>query len=152
MARWRRIALWAGVSVVTLALVALVGAVWTVRSAFPVYDGQLRLAGLSAPVTVYRDAQAIPQVYAHSADDLFTAQGYVHAQERFWEMDFRRHLTAGRLAELFGRAQVQTDRYLRTMGWRRGDSAYCIRATTRPPSPRSCWRRGRACSSSASGR
>jgi len=119
VARWRRIALWAGVSVVTLALVALVGAVWTVRSAFPVYDGQLRLAGLSAPVTVYRDAQAIPQVYAHSADDLFTAQGYVHAQERFWEMDFRRHLTAGRLAELFGRAQVQTDRYLRTMGWRR---------------------------------
>ena len=46
MARWRRIALWAGVSVVTLALVALVGAVWTVRSAFPVYDGQLRLAGI----------------------------------------------------------------------------------------------------------
>src|SRR5439155_26068040 len=50
VARWRRIALWAGASVVTLALVALVGAVWTVRSAVPAYDGQLRLAGLPEPV------------------------------------------------------------------------------------------------------
>src|SRR5438046_9828390 len=120
MARWRRVAGWAGAAVTTLALVALIGAVWTVRRGFPEYDGLLRIDGLSAPVTVYRDAHAVPQVYARTADDLFTAQGYVHAQERFWEMDFRRHLTSGRLAELFGRDQLRTDRYLRTMGWRRG--------------------------------
>src|SRR5438046_7978959 len=119
MARWRRVAGWAGAAVLTLALVALIGAVWTVRRGFPEYGGQLRMDGLSAPVTVYRDAHAIPQVYASTADDLFTAQGYVHAQERFWEMDFRRHLTAGRLAELFGRDEVRTDKFLRTMGWRR---------------------------------
>src|SRR5256885_5676774 len=119
MARWRRIAGWAGAMVLTLALVALIGAVWTVRRGFPEYGGQLRMDGLSAPVTVYRDAHAIPQVYASTADDLFTAQGYVHAQERFWEMDFRRHVTAGRLAELFGASQVKTDVFLRTMGWRR---------------------------------
>src|SRR5256885_3757616 len=87
-------------------------------SDLPQYDGELTIGGLSAPVTVYRDAHAIPQLYARTADDLFTAQGYVHAQERFWEMDFRRHLTSGRLAELFGAGQVDTDRYLRTMGWR----------------------------------
>jgi penicillin amidase len=68
---------------------------------------------------VYRDDHAIPQLYAQNADDLFTAQGYVAAQERFWEMDFRRHLTSGRLSELFGASQLDTDRYLRTMGWRR---------------------------------
>jgi penicillin amidase len=116
--RWRRVLLWAIVGLLTFALLALVGFVWTVRAAFPQYDGQLTIGGLSAPVTVYRDAHAVPQLYARTADDLFTAQGYVHAQERFWEMDFRRHLTSGRLAELFGAGQVDTDRYLRTMGWR----------------------------------
>ncbi len=105
--------------VLVLVVAATAGAVWTVRTAFPRYGGQLRIAGLSAPVTVYRDAHAIPQVYASNAADLFIAQGYVHAQERFWEMDFRRHLTSGRLAEMFGSGQVETDAYLRTMGWRR---------------------------------
>src|SRR3954447_6372785 len=75
--------------------------------------------GLSGDVTVNRDTWGIPQMYAGSVEDLFRAQGYVHAQERFWEMDFRRHVTAGRLSELFGAGQVETDEYLRTMGWRR---------------------------------
>jgi penicillin amidase len=70
-------------------------------------------------VDVYRDAHGVPQLYADNADDLFRAQGYVHAQDRFWEMDFRRHVTAGRLAELFGKSQVKTDAFIRTMGWRR---------------------------------
>ncbi|WP_425570875.1 penicillin acylase family protein [Rugosimonospora acidiphila] len=105
--------------VLVLVLAAAGGGVWAVRTAFPQYGGQLHLAGLSAPVTVYYDAHAIPQVYAANAADLFTAQGYVQAQERFWEMDFRRHLTSGRLAEMFGSSQLETDAYLRTMGWRR---------------------------------
>ncbi|MFM9653803.1 penicillin acylase family protein, partial [Streptomyces galilaeus] len=56
---------------------------------------------------------------ADTAHDLFAAQGYVHAQDRFWEMDFRRHVTSGRLAELFGASQLPTDRFLRTLGWHR---------------------------------
>ncbi len=47
------------------------------------------------------------------------AQGYIHAQDRFWQMDFWRHIGSGRLAEMFGSSQVETDRYLRTMGWAR---------------------------------
>ena len=93
--------------------------VWSVRRAFPELEGELTLPGLSAPVTVYRDQYGIPQIYAENLDDLFQAQGFVHAQDRFWEMDFRRHVTAGRLAELFGEAQVPTDAFLRTLGWRR---------------------------------
>ena len=104
---------------VTLALVATGLVVWSVRRAFPELRGELSLPGLSAPVTVYRDEHGIPQLYAKTAADLFRAQGYVHAQDRFWEMDFRRHVTAGRLSELFGEDQVATDAFLRTLGWRR---------------------------------
>jgi len=117
--RFRTIALWAAAVVATLAVVATVGGVWAVRRSFPEYGGTLRLGGLGAPVTVYRDVNGIPQVYASSEADLFRAQGYLHAQDRFWEMDFRRHVTAGRVAELFGADQVETDTFLRTMGWRR---------------------------------
>ncbi|HKE50801.1 MAG TPA: penicillin acylase family protein [Actinomycetes bacterium] len=79
----------------------------------------MELPGLSAPVTVYRDEWGIPHIYADTADDLFKAQGYVHAQDRFWEMDIRRHVTAGRLSELFGEDQFETDAFIRTLGWRR---------------------------------
>ena len=61
----------------------------------------------------------MPHIYADNPEDLFEAQGYVHAQDRFFEMDFRRHLAAGRLSELFGPSQVETDAYVRTLGWRR---------------------------------
>jgi penicillin amidase len=117
--RVRRVAAWALLVLLVVVVAAGAGGVWAVRAPMPQYGGELRLAGLSAPVIVYRDDHAIPQLYAKSAGDLFTAQGYVHAQERFWEMDFRRHVTSGRLAELFGASEVDTDRYLRTMGWRR---------------------------------
>ena len=66
-----------------------------------------------------RDDHGIPQVYASSSDDLFYAQGYVQAQDRFFEMDFRRHVTLGRLSELLGKDALEADMYVRTMGWRR---------------------------------
>ncbi|GAA3743665.1 acyl-homoserine lactone acylase PvdQ [Spinactinospora alkalitolerans] len=65
-----------------LVLVAAGVAVFTVQRPFPDYDGELALPGLSAPVTVYRDSHGIPQLYADTAEGLFTAQGYVHAQDR----------------------------------------------------------------------
>jgi len=116
--RLARGALWTVVALLVVLLGAAVDGVWTVRRSFPSYGGELRLPGLSAPVTVRRDAHAIPQVYATTADDLFRAQGYVTAQDRFWEMDFRRHVTSGRLAEVFGSGQVATDKLLRTLDWR----------------------------------
>ncbi|MFE2108133.1 penicillin acylase family protein [Kitasatospora sp. NPDC059463] len=90
-----------------------------VRASFPEVDGSIKLAGLSAPVDVKRDANGIPQLYADTSEDLFRAQGYVQAQDRFWEMDVRRHITAGRLSEMFGDSQVETDSMIRTMGWRK---------------------------------
>lgn len=94
-------------------------AVWTVRQPFPQRAGAATLPGLSAEVTVLRDATGVPHVYADTSADLFAGQGYVHAQDRFWEMDVRRHTTAGRLSELFGEATLTEDRVIRTLGWRR---------------------------------
>ncbi|MGH8775048.1 MAG: penicillin acylase family protein [Jiangellaceae bacterium] len=106
--------------VVVLALVAGTAfVVWSVRRPFPDYGGTAALPGLQGDVEVVRDEHGIPQIYADTAEDLFRAQGYVHAQDRFWEMDFRRHVTAGRLSELFGEDQVDTDTFIRTLGWRR---------------------------------
>ncbi|MCD1571899.1 penicillin acylase family protein [Agromyces mediolanus] len=91
---------------------------WTVQRSFPQTSGTVDVPGLEAEVTVERDDAGVPTIVATSDHDLFLAQGYVHAQDRFWEMDFRRHVTAGRLAELFGASQVPTDTFIRTLNWR----------------------------------
>ena len=91
----------------------------TTRRSFPKVDGEIHLPGLTAPVEVYRDGYGVPHIYARTSHDLFLAQGYVHAQDRFWQMDFWRHLGSGRLSELFGESQVETDAFLRALGWAR---------------------------------
>jgi len=84
--------------VVVLALVAtMVAGVVVARRPLPQVDGSMKVDGLSAKVHVLRDEHGIPQVYADTAEDLFRAQGFVQAQDRFFEMDFRRHTTAGRI-------------------------------------------------------
>ena len=100
-------------------VVTLVSGTWTVRRSFPDTAGDAVLTGLGGTVDVYRDAHGVPTIVASSTDDLFRAQGYVHAQDRFWEMDMRRHVTAGRVSELFGADTLDTDRFTRTLGWRR---------------------------------
>lgn len=108
-------------ALVVLLLVAVsVFAVATVRRPLPQTDGNLTLPGLDAEVSVLRDAQGVPQIYADTPEDLFRAQGYVQAQDRFFEMDYRRHVTAGRLAELVGDSKVaiDADKVTRTFGWR----------------------------------
>ncbi|MEV5477611.1 penicillin acylase family protein [Streptomyces sp. NPDC052207] len=110
--------------VLVLALVGGFGyggywSVSTVRASFPQTSGSITLEGLSGPVDVKRDGYGIPQIYASSDEDLFMAQGYVQAQDRFYEMDVRRHLTSGRLSEMFGKSQVKNDEFLRTLGWDR---------------------------------
>ncbi|MFI8005549.1 penicillin acylase family protein [Streptomyces sp. NPDC086010] len=112
------------VIVLVLALVAGVGygAFWsvsTVRASYPQTTGSIDLKGLSGDVDVKRDDYGIPQIYADTDSDLFRAQGFVQAQDRFWEMDVRRHMTSGRLSEMFGAGQVETDSFLRTLGWRK---------------------------------
>ncbi|MEP7766037.1 penicillin acylase family protein [Sanguibacter sp. 25GB23B1] len=112
----------AGVAaVVVLALIAAVVAVVVVtRQPLPRTSGETTVPGLGEDVRVVRDAQGIPHIYASTSADLFMAQGYVQAQDRFFEMDYRRHVTSGRLAELVGDDPdaIAADKVVRTLGWR----------------------------------
>jgi penicillin amidase len=103
--------------VVIAAVASLVGFV-TLRS-LPQTDGRIALPDLEALVTVRRDAAGIAHIYGDTPHDLFLAQGYVHAQERLWQMEVWRHISSGRLSELFGKATLDQDRFIRTIGWRR---------------------------------
>jgi penicillin amidase len=88
------------------------------RRRLPQTRGSLQLKGLVAPVEVLRDRWGIPHIYARNARDAVFAQGFVHAQERLWQMDFTRRVVAGRLAEVLGEAALPFDRVLRTLGLR----------------------------------
>jgi penicillin amidase len=110
---------WVGLVVVAALLAGFATGVWTVRRSFPETDGEVDVPGLDAEVQVLRDDHGIPQVYADTSHDLFFAQGYVQAQDRFFEMDFRRHLTAGRISELLGPDALEVDQFVRASGWRR---------------------------------
>ena len=103
--------------VVLAAVTGFVGAV-TIRS-LPQTDGRLTIDALDALVTVRRDAAGIAHIYGDTPHDLFFAQGYVHAQERLWQMEVWRHISSGRLSELFGASTLDQDRFIRTLGWRR---------------------------------
>ena len=91
------------------------------RRALPQVDGEVRLPGLTAPVTVRRDALGVPHLQASSVPDLMRAQGYVTAQDRMWQMDLLRRRAEGQLAEAFGPAALVADRDVRTLGL--GDAA-----------------------------
>src|SRR6188768_1653249 len=106
----------AGLTVIALVVAGFV--VFTIQRSFPQLEGTVAVDGLGHDVEVQRDVLGIPTISARNTDDLFFAQGYVHAQDRFWEMDFRRHVTSGRVSELFGESQLATDKFLRTLGWR----------------------------------
>src|SRR5438067_12760765 len=83
---------------------------WIARSALPRLDGRMRVAGLSAPVTVIRDGHGVPTIEAANFDDLFFAQGYVTAQDRLWQMDIIRRAAAGELSEILGEQYLKFDR------------------------------------------
>lgn len=99
-------------------VLGVLGAI-TVRRSFPQLSGEIQVPGLDKPVEIVRDAFGVPHIYASTRHDLFFAQGYIHAQDRFWQMDFWRHIGSARLSEMFGASQVETDQFLRTLGWAR---------------------------------
>nr|WP_242496398.1 penicillin acylase family protein [Xylanimonas protaetiae] len=119
--RLRRLVVGVAVVVVLALVAAAAFTTVVVRRPLPQTTGSVQLAGLSGDVRVVRDERGVPQIFADTAEDLFRAQGFVAAQDRFFEMDYRRHVTAGRLAELVGDvpAAIEADKVIRTFGWRR---------------------------------
>jgi penicillin amidase len=110
------------VPIILILLVGLVGlgyGVVNVRRCWPKVEGTVEVEGLEAEVTVVRDDWGIPHIYASNTHDLFFAQGYVHAQDRFWQMEFWRRIGSGRLSEVLGESALDQDRFIRTVGWHR---------------------------------
>jgi penicillin amidase len=102
-------------------LVFLAGAFFQVRGALPAYSARLEAKGLRAPVEILRDKNAVPHIIAGSIEDAAFGLGYVHAQDRFWQMELMRRLGQGRLSEivpprLVGSGLVDTDRTMRGLG------------------------------------
>ena len=118
VSRLTRVLLW--IAFLVLLLLLIVSAIFygMARSALPQIDGTLSVPGLSAPVTVTRDAHGIPTIEASNLDDLFFAQGYVTAQDRLWQMDGMRRFAAGELSEILGAGLVKHDKEQRILGMR----------------------------------
>ena len=104
---------------VTLLASAAFGAYLLLRLSLPQVEGELEVAGLEAPVEVLRDAHGIPHIFARSERDAQFALGFVHAQDRLWQLEMNRRIGGGRMAEVLGPAALDTDRFLRTLGMRR---------------------------------
>lgn len=102
-----------------LLLILVAAALWYRGASQPQIDGTLRFAGLVAPVDIVRDAEGIPHIYAKSEGDAYFALGFVHAQDRLWQMEMNRRITAGTMAAILGPDAINTDRFLRTLGVRR---------------------------------
>lgn len=89
------------------------------RRALPKTQGSINCPGLNAPVEVIRDRWGVPHIYAQDMHDLFFAQGFVHAQDRLWQMELNRRTAQGTLSEIFGELALDTDRTARTFGFNR---------------------------------
>ncbi|PIM50789.1 penicillin acylase family protein [Roseateles chitinivorans] len=105
-------------TVAVLAALGAAAAAWHVHQKLPQRDGELQLSGLSAPVTVRYDEWGVPHIDARNEDDLYRALGYLHAQDRLFQMEMLRRLARGELAEILGPKLVDTDRLFRALGIR----------------------------------
>jgi penicillin amidase len=111
------------VALLLLSMIVAAAFFWYRSASQPQIDGTIRVPGLSAPVDVVRDAYGIPHIYAKAAADAWFALGFVHAQDRLWQMEMNRRIAAGRMAEVLGPNALDTDRFLRTLGVRRNAEA-----------------------------
>jgi penicillin G amidase len=111
--RWPRWIWRLGLGIVALLLVTIVTAWLGLRGSLPRLDGEMALAGVSRPVTIARDALGVATIAGQSEADIVRALGFVHAQERFFEMDLARRSAAGELAALLGPAALPRDRQRR---------------------------------------
>ncbi len=101
--------------VIGLPVAALAGAWLIGRATIVPLAGKLELSGLSAPVDIVRDPEGVPHIFGQTLNDLYAALGFVHAQDRLWQMELLRRAGQGRLSEVFGEKTIETDIFIRTL-------------------------------------
>ena len=111
-----KIATYISIFVIVTVVTSLIGAYFYFASSLPSYNGQVHLVGVANKVTITRDKNALPHIIAQTKQDAYFAVGYVHAQDRLWQMQMHRHIAKGQLSELVGKDGLQTDKFLRTLG------------------------------------
>jgi len=99
-----------------LLLIIVIAGYWFYTTLLPTYNGTLDIENLQEEVTIHYDTYGIPHIYANNEADAFTALGYVHAQDRLWQMELIRRIAPGRLSELFGEKLLETDRFFVASG------------------------------------
>ncbi len=114
--RFWKVLRWTALILALLVLAAGLVFYILVRRGWPEVEGRLAVRGLQAPVEIVRVEPGVPHIYAKNAHDLFFAQGYVHAQDRLWQMEFNRIVGQGRLASLFGEGALEIDRIMHVLG------------------------------------
>lgn len=125
----------ASIALLVLLLVLAAALWWHLRGKLPQREGSLQLTGLGAPVTVRYDEAGVPHIAARNEADLYRALGYVHAQDRLFQMEMLRRLARGELAEILGPKLVETDRLFRTLGIRAHADAYAAREFAQADTP-----------------
>lgn len=100
---------------IILLIVLIVGYIFY-RTLLPTYDGNFDIENLNEEVTVHYDDYGIPHIFANNEADAFTALGFVHAQDRLWQMELLRRIAPARLSEVFGEAMIDTDRFFAAIG------------------------------------
>ncbi len=102
-----------------IALIAALAALTYAQNSLPQLTGRVSAMGGRAEVRIERDAEGIPTIKAHSPHDALFGLGFVHAQDRLWQLEMHRRIASGRLAEVFGESAVEADKFLRALGVRR---------------------------------
>ena len=119
----RRLLVKALAAILVLAVLVVIGGYLYLRLSLPQVNGTVTVAGISAPIDIIRDQDAIPHIFAASKADALFGLGYVHAQDRLWQMELQRRIGHGRLSEVLGAAALPQDRFLRTVGFGRAAKA-----------------------------
>ena len=105
------------VGIITGLIILLVVAGYLyLRSSLPKTEGTVVLSGLDGQIEIVRDTDGVPHIFASTDADAYFALGYVHAQDRLWQLEMNRRIGSGRLSEVLGEATLDIDKFLRTLG------------------------------------
>ncbi len=104
------------ISILVIVLILVVGFWFFIQNNKPQYNGNLKLENLKEEVNIYYDNIGVPHIYAQNQSDAYIALGYVHAQDRLWQMELIRRISAGRLSEIFGKDLIKTDKFFLGLG------------------------------------